>query len=167
MGSMSGDSADDEDRAFLDDEDEEDGGTKSKPKSTLGKRFAAPLATVIKGVCWETDGVQRDDALARMRASILLFDDKGDVIEGSINPFSSEFWVTEMPPPPAPKLDSQLFLKNGETKGTAELVKTAVKSKSQFPDALLRDFLKAIRGSTYNRIFLVEILKKQSIPYPQ
>jgi len=166
---MMGDSGDDEDRAFLDDEDEEgEGVTKSKGKAAaMGKRFAAPLVPVIKGVCWETEGVQGDDVLAGMRATILLFDDKGDGLDKPINPFSAEYWAAaEMPPPPAPKLDSQMTLKKGDTNGVVELVKTSGKSKSSFPDALLRDFLKAIQGTTYNQIFLVEILKKKYPPLP-
>jgi hypothetical protein len=169
MGSMMGDSGDDEDRAFLDDEDEEgEGATKSKGKTAaMGKRFAAPLVPVIKGVCWETEGVQGDDVLAGMRATILLFDDKGDGLDKPINPLSAEYWAAaEMPPPPAPKLDSQMTLKRGDSNGVVELVKTSGKSKSSFPDALLRDFLKAIQGTTYNQIFLVEILKKKYPPLP-
>ena len=169
MGSMMGDSGDEEDRAFLDDEDEEgDGATKSKGKpAAMGKRFAAPLVPVIKGVCWETKGVQGDDVLAGMRATILLFDDKGNGLDEPINPFSAEYWaVTEMPPPPAPKLDSHMVLKKADTNSTVELVKPSVKSKSGFPDALLGDFLKAIQGTTYNQIFLVEILKKKYYPLP-
>ena len=157
MGSTMGDSGDEEDRAFLDDEDEEDGATKNKSKSAIGKRFAAPLVPVIKGVCWETNGVQGDEVLAGMKATILLFDDKGDGLDESIDPFSSEYWaIAEMPPPPAPKVDSQMVLKVD-----ANAAKTSAKTKSVFPDALLVDFLKAIQGTTYNQLFLIEILKKK------
>jgi hypothetical protein len=161
MGSMIGDSGDEEDRAFLDDEDEDENPGKVKGKQVMGKRFAAPLVPVIKGVCWETEGKQEDEVLLGMRATILLFDDKGEGVDAPINPFSAEYWVSEMPPPPAPKLDSQMVLKKFDANGTVEVVKTSVKSKYAFPEALLADFLKAIQGTTYNQIFLVEILKTQ------
>jgi len=167
MGSMMGDSGDEEDRAFLDDEDEEDGATKTKGKSGMGKRFAAPLLPVIKGVCWETNGVQRDEVLAGMRATRLLFDGKGDSLDESIDPFSSKYWVVaEMLPPPAPKLDSQIVLMKIDASGSVEAVKTSVKPKSAFPDALLVDFLKAIQGTTYNQLFLIELLKKRCTQPP-
>ena len=165
MGSMMGDSGDEEDRAFLDDEDDDivDNTVKNKSKQ-VGKRLVAPLVPMIKGVCWETGGVQDDKVLAGMRASILLYDDRGDGIDAPINPFSVEYWVTEMPPPPAPKIDSQTVLKKAEGSGIVELVKvSSSKAKNPFPDALLGDFLKAIRGTTHNQTLLVELLKKQYI----
>ena len=166
MGSMMGDSGDEEDRAFLDDEGEGamDTTVKNKGKS-VGKRFVAPLVPMIKGVCWEIGGIQGDDVLAGMRASILLCDDKGDGIDAPINPLSTDYWVTEMPPPPALKLDSRMVLKNAEGSGIVELVKgSSSKTKNPFPDALLRDFLKAIHGTTHNQILLVELLKRQYFP---
>ena len=165
MGSMMGDSGDEEDRAFLDDEDEDavDNTVKNKGKQ-VGKRFVAPLVPMIKGVCWETGGVQDDEVLAGMRASVLLFDDRGGGIDSPINPFSTEYWVIEMPPPRAPKVDSQLVLKKAEGSGNVELVKASSKTKNPFPDALLADFLKAIHGTTHNQTLLVELLKKQYPP---
>jgi chromatin assembly factor 1 subunit A len=163
LRSMMGDSGDEEDRAFLDDDDDEtvDNTVKNKGKQ-VGKRLVAPLVPMIKGVCWETEGVQDDEVLAGMRASILLYDDRGDGIDAPINPFSTEYWVREMPPPPAPKIDSQMVLKKAEGSGTVELVKSAsLKTKNPFPDALLADFLKAIQGTTYNQTLLVELLKKR------
>ena len=167
MGSMMGDSGDEEDRAFLDDDDDDnvtDNTIKNKGKS-VGKRFVAPLVPMIKGVCWESRGVQEDDVLAGMRATILLYDDKGDGIEGPINPFSSEYWAIEMPPPPAPKIDSQMVMKTMNGTGTVELVKGGGKTKHPFPEALLGNFLKAIDGTTYNQILLIELLKKQYYSY--
>jgi chromatin assembly factor 1 subunit A len=166
MGSMMGDSGDEEDRAFLDDEDDDnatDNTTKNKGKS-VGKRFVAPLVPIIKGVCWESSGVQEDDVLAGMRATILLYDDKGDGIEGPINPFSSEYWTVEMPPPPAPKIDPQMVMKTVDGTGTVELIKGGGKTKHPFPEALLGQFLKAIDGTTYNQVLLIELLKKQCSP---
>ena len=158
MGSMMGDSGDEEDRAFLDDEDDEAAGTKrGKP----GKRFVAPLVPMIKGVCWEVEGVQNDEILAGMRASVLLFDERGDRLQCPIDPLSSEYWVSDMPPPPPPKLDPQMVIKNFDATGRIELVKTGSKAKTPFPDALLRDFVNAVQGSTHNQILLVELLKKQ------
>ena len=164
MGSIMGDSGDEEDRAFLDDEDEDGAENTVKNKGKpLGKRFVTPLVPMIKGVCWELRGVQDDDILAGMRATILLCDEKGDVIEGPINPFSSEYWAVEMPPPPAPKIDSQMVLKKVDGTGTVELVKSSAKTKNPFPEALLGDFLKAIHGTTHNQILLIELLKKQYV----
>lgn len=157
-----GDSGDEEDKAFLDDEDDE--ATANAAQKQKGKRFVAALVPVIKGLCWETSGVQRDEVLAGMRATMLLYDEKGQGIVGPINPFSSDYWANEMPPPPAPKIDAQMSLKNCETSGTLELVKRSTKSNS-FPAAQLRDFLKAIQGSTDNQILLVELLKKKYIVY--
>jgi chromatin assembly factor 1 subunit A len=162
IGSMMGDSGDEEDRAFLDDEDDERAGdvikTKGKPG---GKRFAVPLVPMIKGLCWETGGLQEDELLSGMRATILLYNDKGEGIAGPIDPFKSDYWAVEMPPPPAPKIDSQMQLKKVKTNGTIELVKGLSKNKNSFPDDLLGDFLKAIKGSTDNQVLLVELLKKQ------
>jgi chromatin assembly factor 1 subunit A len=159
-GSMMGDSGDEEDRAFLDDEDDVDA-AKYKNKAKGGKRVIAPLIPIIKGVCWEVNGVQQDEMLSAMKARILLFDDKGHGIKGSINPFSGEYWVTEMPPPPPPILDAQLQLKKADHTGGVELVRASAKAKTPFPDAHLKDFLKAIQGSTDNQILLVELLKKR------
>jgi chromatin assembly factor 1 subunit A len=161
-GSVMSDSGDEDDRAFLDDEEDdvERTGKNSKGKA-VGKRFVAPLVPMIKGVNWETGGVQKDGVLAGMRATILLCDEKGDGVEGPIDPFSSEYWVVEMPPPPAPKIDLQMLLKKGDTPGTIELVKGLAKTKALFPGNLLGDFLKAIQGTTHNQTLLVELLKKQ------
>jgi hypothetical protein len=160
---MMGDSGDEEDRAFLDDEDDDDTGAK---KGKPGKRFVAPLVPIIKGVCWEEDGVQSDEVLAGMRASVLLFDDRGDGISGPIDPLSSQYWVSDMPPPPPPKMDSQLMMmKKLDASGGVELInKIGSKAKTPFPQALLCDFVKAIQGSTHNQILLVELLKKQYLP---
>lgn len=157
IGSMMGDSGDEEDRAFLDDEDDEAAGTK---KGKPGKRFVAPLVPIIKGVCWEVEGVQNDEMLAGMRASVLLVDERGDRLQGPIDPISSEYWVSDMPPPP-PKLDPQMVMKKTDATGRIELVKTGSKAKTPFPNALLGDFVKAVHGSTHNQILLVELLKKQ------
>ena len=119
---------------------------------------------MIKGVCWEAGGVQDDELLTNFRASILLYDNKGDGIDGSINPLSSEYWIAEMPPPLARKSDPQMLLKKNDANGTVDVVKGSSKSKTPFPDTLLRDFLKAIHGSTDNQILLVELLKKQFVP---
>jgi chromatin assembly factor 1 subunit A len=160
VGSMMEDSGDEEDRAFLDDDDDDDT-TNNTVKATGKKRFVAPLVPMTKGVCWEsTEGIQEDEMLAGMRASILLFDDKGDEISGPINPFSSEYWAMEMPPP-APKIDSLRGLKKLSGTGTVEFVKTSAKTKTPFPDALLGDFLRAIHGTTHNQILMIELLKKQ------
>jgi len=165
LGSMMGDSGDEEDRAFLDDEDDQmvDDTSKVKGSKTGGKRFVAPLVPMIKGVCWEVGGVQHDDVLAGMKTSILLCDEKGETIESPINPLTSQYWIVDMPPPAPPKLDSQMLLKKVDTSGTVELVKTSSSSKSKapFPNALLGDFVKAIQGTTYNQNLLVELLKKQ------
>ena len=161
MGSMMGDSGDEDDRAFLDDEDDEDAAkyrTKGKPS---GKRFTAPLVPMIKGVCWEVQGVQTDEVLASMKAGVLLFDDRGDAIKGPIDPYSAEYWITEMPPPPPPRIDSQLLLKKAEGSRGVELVKGTTKAKTPFPEGLLKDFLRAIHGSTDNQTLLVELLKKR------
>jgi chromatin assembly factor 1 subunit A len=158
-GSMMGDSGDEEDRAFLDDEDDEDA-VKYKSKGKTGKRVIAPLVPMVKGVCWEVGGTQKDEVLASMKAGMLLFNEKGDGIRTSIDPFSAEYWITDMAPPPLPKLDSQFRLKS-ETSGGSQSVKGSTKPKAAFPDALLRDFLKAIQGSRDNQNLLVELLKKQ------
>jgi chromatin assembly factor 1 subunit A len=164
MGSMMGDSGDEEDRAFLDDEDDDATGVVKNKGKPGGKRFVAPLVPMIKGVCWEIGGVQSDSILAGMRANILLCDEKGDGLQGSIDPLSAEYWVSEMPPPPAPKFDSQIVLKRVDGNGVMEVVKPSSKTKTPFPDALLGDFLKAIHGSTHNQTLLIELLKKQYSP---
>jgi hypothetical protein len=159
---MMGDSGDEEDRAFLDDEDDENTTTavpeKTKVRSA-GKRYVAPLVAMIKGVCWEVDGVQNDEILALMKGVVLLFDEKGDVLSTPIDPLSSEYWAVDMPPP-APKVDSQMMLKKVNGDGGVEVVKGTSKTKHLFPDALLGDFCKAIHGNNDNKAFLVEILKK-------
>ena len=157
---MMGDSGDEEDRAFLDDEDDVDA-AKYKGKGKGGKRVIAPLVPVIKGVCWEVGGVQEDELLSSMRARVLLFDEKGEGIRPSIDPFSADYWITDMPPPPPPKLDSQLQLKKADTMGGLEVVKGSAKSKTPFPESHLKDFLQAIQGSTDNQTLLVELLKKR------
>ena len=156
-------SGDEEDRAFLDDEDDsEQGKSKSKP---MGKRLAGPLEPTIKGICWENGGVQAEEILSQMKASVLLFDDKGNAISTPINPLSAEYWVIEMPPPPAPKMDGQMLLKKSDASGIVQISKgTSVKTNAAFPDALLPQFLKAIQGTTHNQVLLVELLKKQYFP---
>jgi hypothetical protein len=164
MGSMMGDSGDEEDRAFLDDEDDDNVATAApgKPKNrTAGRRAVAPLVPMIKGVCWEIDGVQSDEVLGSMKRVVLLYDDKGDVMQRPIDPLSSEYWAADMPPP---KIDSQMLLKKVDGDGAVELVKgTLSKGKQSFPEALLNDFLKAVQGNTENKAFLVEVLKKKYI----
>lgn len=166
-GSMMGDSGDEEDRAFLDDEDDENTTTavpeKTKVRSA-GKRYVAPLVAMIKGVCWEVDGVQNDEILASMKGVVLLFDEKGDVLPAPIDPLSSEYWAVEMPPP-APKVDSQMILKKVNGDGGVEVVKGTSKTKHPFADALLGDFCKAIHGNNDNKAFLVEILKKKQFSH--
>jgi chromatin assembly factor 1 subunit A len=162
IGSMMGDSGDEEDRAFLDDEDDETTAT-AKNKGKSGKRFVAPLVPMIKGVSWEVGGIQHDPVLSVMKANILLYDEKREALQGSIDPLSAEYWVSEMLPPPAPKFDSQmvLILKGVDGNGVVEAVKGSSTVRKPFPDALLGDFLKAVSGATHNQILLVELLKKQ------
>ena len=160
MGSMMGDSGDEEDRAFLDDEDDDTGTKKGKLRET-GKRCVAPLVPMIKGICWEVEGVQRDEVLAGMKATVLLFDDRGERLPGPIDPHSSQYWVSDMPPPPPPKFDTQMVIKKVDANGGIELIKAGSKAKTPFPEALLCEFVKAIRGSTHNQILLVELLKIQ------
>ena len=155
-------SGDEEDRAFLDDEDDSEQ-AKSKGK-TMGKRFAGPLEPTIKGICWEDGGVQGEEMLSQMKASVLLFDDKGNAISTPINPLSVEYWAVGMPPPPAPKMDAQMLLKRSDGSGIVQVGKGTVKTKAAFPETLLPQFLKAIQGTTHNQVLLVELLKKQFSP---
>jgi len=171
-------SGDEEDRAFLDDEDVDDEGNvqsvtagrdgRTSGKKGPGKRFVVPIIPVIKGVCWEAGGVQGDDVLAGMCAGILLFDEKGDGLRPPINPLSKEYWISEMPPPPPPKGDAPMVLKYVDASGTAQRAKprtAASKSKTPFPENILGEFLKAVQGATHNQILLVELLKKQYLPH--
>ena len=117
---------------------------------------------MIKGICWEVGGVQKDDLLASMKTVVLLYNEKGDALQFPINPLSSEYWAVDMPPPAPPKVDSQMLLKKVDGDGVVELVKgTSSKAKQSFPAALLGNFLKVIQGNTDNKAFLVEILKKK------
>ena len=176
--SVMDESGDEEDRAFLDDEDLDDEGNlqsvtpgrdgKIGGKKGLGKRFVAPVVPVIKGVCWEVGGIQGDDILAGMRAGILLFDEKGDGLRPPIDPLSTEYWISQMPPPPPRKCDAQMLLRPVDASGTAQLVKPTIgasKSKIPFPENMLGEFLKAIQGATHNQILLIELLKKQYLPH--
>jgi hypothetical protein len=162
--SMMEESGDEEDHAFLDDEDVDDEGNiqGDAKRGKKGKRFAAPIIPVVRGISWEQGGVQGDEVLRGMRARILLWDEEGRGVRGPIDPLSGKYWVQEMPPPPAPKGDAQMVLKWGDASGTVELVKsTGSKSKAAFLETVLSEFLKAIQGATHNQILLVELLKKQ------
>ena len=162
---MMGDSGDEEDRAFLDDED--DTGPKA-PKTAKGtKRFVAPLVPSVKGVCWEVGGVQPDEVLNGMRAESLLVDERGEMVRGGIDPFCVTYWGGEMPPPPPVAKDAQMMLKKVGESGMLEVSKAGVKTKTPFPEGMLADFLKAIHGTTHNQTLLVELLKKQYTPPPK
>jgi chromatin assembly factor 1 subunit A len=146
-----GDVADEEDAAFLDDAEE----------GARGRRFAAPLVPFVKGICWESvEGGQQEEMLRGMRAEVLLFDEAGEPRTGTIDPSRGEYWVSEMAPPV--KGDGQMLLKVDNA--GVDVVKGAGKTKTPFPDALLRDFLRAIDGTTHNQILLVELLKKKYLP---